>query len=127
MPSKFERLGGEAWLRPLIERFVERVYADAMIGFFFASVPRQRIVTLELQHAAEHLGKPAAYRGRPMARAHAKHAIGGGHFSRRLVILREVLQEFAVPPEVAAPWLRHQEAQRPHIVGKSGETPCPMP
>ena len=62
MSTTLERLGGEAWLKPLIERFVERVYADAMIGFFFASVAKSRIVTLEMQHAAEHLGSPNAYR-----------------------------------------------------------------
>lgn len=97
-----------------------------MIGFFFANVRKERIVTLEMQHAAEHLGKANAYRGRDMARAHQKHAIGGGHFSRRLVILQEVLQEFAVPPEVISDWLHSQELQRPLIVRPRDASPCPQ-
>lgn len=123
--SVYEQLGGEPWLRPLIERFVTRMYADAMIGFFFANVRKERIVTLEMQHAAEHLGKSDAYRGRPLGQAHAKHAIGGGHFGRRLQILREVLQEAQVPAPIAAGWLAAQQRERAHIVRRGNGAPCP--
>ena len=122
----YQRIGGEAALRPIIECFVARLYGDPMIGFFFARVSQARIEALELQHASEHLGHTRPYRGRPMRSAHAAHRIGQGHFSRRLVILREVLAEAGVAADIVGEWLAAQERERPHIVA-SGRSPCPAP
>jgi hemoglobin len=74
----YDQLGGEAALRAIIDDFVERVFADTMIGFFFRDVPIKRIKELEFQHAAELLGGPVPYKGRPLREAHAKHPIMGG-------------------------------------------------
>ena len=65
--AAFERLGGEPALRAIIDDFVDRVFDDIMIGFFFRNADRRRIKELEYQHAAEHLGGPVRYRG-PAAR-----------------------------------------------------------
>lgn len=117
MGSAFERIGGEAALRAIIDDFVERVFADAMIGFFFRGIDPRRIRELEYQHAAEHLGGPVQYRGRPLAEAHRKHPIRGGHFDRRATILRETLDRHGVPADVRDAWLAHVESLRAQITG----------
>jgi len=91
------------------------VISDTMIGFFFRDVSPKRLKELEFQHAAEHLGGPVRYRGRPLAEAHAKHRIMGGQFARRSQILREVLDRHGVEPEVRDAWLNHVESLRPLI------------
>jgi truncated hemoglobin YjbI len=48
----YEALGGEAKLRDVIDDFVERVFADIMIGFFFASADKARIKRFEFEHAS---------------------------------------------------------------------------
>jgi len=111
----YDRLGGEPKLRVIVDDFVERVFADVMIGFFFRDAQKPRIKELEFQHAAEFLGGPVTYRGRSLREAHAKHPIMGGHFARRLQILRDVLAAHGAPLDVAQAWVQHNEGLRGEI------------
>lgn len=111
-PTAFERLGGEAGLRMIVDDFVERVFADVMIGFFFRDADKRRIKELEYQHAAEHLGGPVRYRGRPLDVAHAPHPIMGGQFARRKELLRKTLVDHHAPADVIEAWLAHTESLR---------------
>lgn len=114
-PSDFEKLGGEPALRAIIDRFVDRVMDDMMIGFLFARVNRARLKQLEYEFAATHLGAEVPYTGRPLDVAHERHPILGGQFNRRLKILERTLAELKAPPDVAERWLAHNEALRPLI------------
>src|SRR5262245_60109878 len=119
----FEELGGEPRLRAIIDRFVDRNFEDPMIGFFFEGVSRERLKQKEYEFAAQHLGAPIAYTGRPIAEAHGRHPIMGGQFMRRLQILKETLSEFDVPPRVRDHWLAHTEALRP-LVTRDQQSRC---
>ncbi|MCA9632760.1 MAG: group 1 truncated hemoglobin [Myxococcales bacterium] len=125
-PSLFEQLGGEPKLRAIIDRFVDRVFDDVMIGFFFRRANRQRIKAKEYEFAAGHLGADVEYTGRPLAEAHAAHPIMGGQFLRRLKILEEVLDEFEVPPEVRRHWVLHTEANRGQVTRDAGSDCDPI-
>ncbi|HYQ15552.1 MAG TPA: group 1 truncated hemoglobin [Polyangiaceae bacterium] len=116
----FEDLGGEPKLRPIIDRFVDRVFDDVMIGFFFRDARRERIKQKEYEFAAQHLGAPIEYTGRPIEQAHRAHPIMGGQFARRLTILRQTLEEAGVPEHVKAHWLAHTEALRPLVTADAG-------
>lgn len=119
--SDLERLG-EAKVRDLVERFMDTVFADPMIGFFFVGRQLVRIRELELRFAIEHLGGAAAYgayTGRPLGEAHAPGNVPpilGAHFDRRREILRETLEAGGVDEDIRVRWLAHNEAQRPLIV-----------
>jgi hemoglobin len=117
--SAFERIGEEE-LRAIIHDFVGRLFSDLMIGFFFRRASRERIEEMEYQHAAEHLGGPIAYGGRPLADAHAAHRIMGGHFERRKKILSDVLVAHGVPDDVRETWLAHTESLRAEITTDPG-------
>ncbi len=118
--SLFDELGGEPALRRIIDRFVDRVFDDVMIGFFFGKVSRERLKEKEYEFAARHLGADVAYTGRPIAEAHASHPILGGQFMRRLKILDETLLESGVPERVREHWLRHTESLRQMVTRDSG-------
>lgn len=118
--SLYDRLGGEPALRAIIDDFVDRMFDDLMIGFLFRDVDRRRIKELEFQHAAEHLGGPVTYRGRPLDAAHRKHRILGGHFARRKELLRQALVRHGAPDDVIAHFLAHTESLRPLITGDAG-------
>jgi len=118
----FEELGGEPVLRPIIDRFVDRIFADPMIGFFFRNASRQRVKEKEYELAAQHLGAPVEYTGRPIQAVHAPHPIMGGQFARRLEILRATLVEAGAPPAVIAHWIAHTENLRSMVTrDASGE------
>lgn len=122
-PSPFERLGGEAKLTQIVDRFVEAVAADLMIGFFFDGVDLARVKRHELELARTHLGGPAGYSGRPIQAAHAKHSIREGHFARRLKLLEETLAACGVASEIAQRWLAHDRRLRESVVRGDCNTP----
>jgi len=116
----YEQLGGEIKLREIIDVFVDRVFEDVMIGFFFRNVDRDRIKTFEFQFAARFLGADVAYEGRPLREAHRSHPIMGGQFARRKKILEDVLVEMKAPANVREAWLKHTEQLRGQITGDEG-------
>lgn len=113
--SMFSRLGGEPALRALIDDFVERMFDDLMIGFLFVNADKERIKRFEYQHASAFLGGPDTYTGRPLSQAHAPHPIMGGHFARRLQLLRQVFEARAVPADIREAWLAHNGALRDQV------------
>ena len=122
----FDRLGGETKLREIIDTFINRVFEDRMIGFFFRNADRARIKELEYQLAAGFLGADVQYQGRPLAKVHANHPIMGGHFERRRQILKETLKSFQVPEEIQSAMLAHTDHLRPQITPESGSDCDPM-
>lgn len=118
--SLFEQAGGEPGVHAIIDDFVDRIFSDPMIGFFFGKVSKERIKAKEYEFAAGHLGAPVAYTGRPLPHAHSAHPITGGHFMRRLQILKETLLDHAVPSPVIEHWLEHSERMRPFITQQAG-------
>ena len=105
--SLYDSLGGEPKLRAIIDDFVERVFGDMMIGFFFANADKERIKRFEFEHARQLLGGPGEYEGRSLRQAHASNPIRGGHFARRMTILRQVLVAHGVAEAVRARWIEH--------------------
>jgi len=118
--TAYERIGGEERLRAIIADFVDRVFDDVMIGFHFRHADRARIEEMEFQHAAEHLGGPFTYEGRPLRKAHAPHRIMGGQFERRKKILSDVLVAHEVPEDIRARWIDHTESLRGEITAQAG-------
>src|SRR4051812_21295360 len=99
-PELFAKIGADK-LREVITDFYARVFVDVMIGFMFAGKDRKHLIEREWELAAALLGAPdVKYTGRPMRTAHAAHTIFGGHFERRLQILKETLHDHAIDPEV---------------------------
>ena len=113
--TSFEALGGEPALRAVIDRFVDRIFDDLMIGYLFRAADRARVKAKEYEFAARHLGADIAYTGRPLPEAHRAHRITGGQFMRRLQILKETLAELKVPSAVAERWVEHTLALQSDI------------
>jgi len=116
----FEHIGGEGKLREIIATFIDRVFDDRMIGFFFRNADRERIREMEYQFTAKFLGADVEYHGRPLDEAHAKHPIMGGQFARRQQILKETLEIYRVPEAIRDAWLQHNESLRPLITKDAG-------
>ena len=118
--TDFEAIGGEPALRAIIASFVDRVFDDLMIGFFFRNASRERLREMEYQHAAEHLGGGVAYEGRSLRAAHSAHRIMGGHFERRKKILSDVLIAHEVSDAVRLRWIAHVESLRGEVTADAG-------
>lgn len=97
-------------LPALVERFVDRMFADFIVGFLFEGRDRDRIVRHELELARKHLFGVGGYTGRPIGPLHRALKLNRGHFRRRLAVLRTVLREEGVPEPVIARWITHDAA-----------------
>ena len=106
-PSDVDTLGGEERLRAVVEVFVDRVFSDPIIGFFFEGRDRARIAQHEFELAAAHLGSRRRYAGRPIPAVHQPLRINRGQFRRRLAILRSTLRDQGVPDGIADRWIEH--------------------
>jgi len=124
--SLFKQLGGESQLRAIINTFIDRVFEDRMIGFFFRNADRARIKEMEYQLAAGFLGAEIQYQGRPLGKVHANHPIMGGHFARRRQILKETLECYQVAKEIQTVWLNHTDSLRPLITPEPGAACDPV-
>jgi len=118
-PELFAKIG-EAGLRAVLADFYGRVFGDVMIGFMFEGKSKQQLIDREYEFTAQLLGADVRYTGRPLRTAHAAHRIFGGHFERRVQILRETLRDHAVDPEVQRAWLDHTLALRAQITRDAG-------
>lgn len=124
-PSLFDELGGAVALERIVNRFVDRMCDDVMIGFFFRNVDRAQLKRREFEFAAKHLGAPIEYSGRPIEAAHRPHRIFDGQFMRRLTLLRETLVELGAPPRVQEHWLEHTRALMDRVVLGACQEPTP--
>jgi truncated hemoglobin YjbI len=113
--SAFEQAGGEPVVRALVERFVDRMWDDPIIGFFFAGKDRARVKLHEYEHAASVLGAGVRYTGRPIAPLHRALKINAGQFRRRLAILRQELERAGLSQDVIDLWLAAQRAMEQQI------------
>jgi hemoglobin len=118
-PELFARIGPEK-LRQVITDFYDRVFGDVMIGFLFIGKDRQRLIAKEWEFTAQFLGADVEYTGRSMRQAHAASPIFGGHFERRLQLLRQAMAAHGVDDEVARAWIEHQQALRSQITPDRG-------
>jgi hemoglobin len=114
-----DRIGGAA-LREVIDDFYRRLFADVMIGFLFQGKDRASLADKEWQFTARLLGDDVAYTGRSIPDAHRRSPILGGHFERRLQILRDTLRDHAVDAEVQRVWIEHTLALRDQVTKLRG-------
>ncbi len=117
--TDFEKLG-EPTLRAIIDTFVDRCFADMMIGFHFQRADKARVKRFEYQHAAHFFGADVAYEGRPIDQAHRAHAILGGQFMRRRQILITTAREQGMPEEMVERWAAYQDTLRPQVTSQVG-------
>ncbi|MFZ5479703.1 MAG: group I truncated hemoglobin [Myxococcota bacterium] len=121
--TAFERAGGEAVVRAIVDRFVDRCFDDRIIGFFFAGRDRERVKRHEFEHAAAVLGGPVAYAGRPIPELHRPLKINGGQFRRRLALLKQEIEREGVPEDVRDAWLEAQRRMEARITDGSDCAP----
>jgi hemoglobin len=114
--TPYETIGNEPALRAIVEDFINRVFEDRIIGFFFDKIDKATVIQRELELASKHLGGPHEYSGRPIGPVHRKHPINPGQFRRRLWLLEKTLQDHDVDEAIIESWLEHDRALEKAVV-----------
>ncbi len=95
----YERLGGEAAIKAVVDEFVANVGADTRINQFFANANLDRLKGHLVNQIGQASGGPQQYTGRDMKTAHAGMGIDGAAFDALVEDLVKALDKFSVPEQ----------------------------
>lgn len=104
MASLYEKLGGKAAVEMAVDRFYERILADARIKHFFENVDMNKQRGHQKAFLTYAFGGAPQYEGNMMRAAH-KHLVdgmglNGGHFDAVVENLVETLKELGISDEL---------------------------
>jgi len=117
----YEAVGSRERLREIVGKFYEKMSKDLLIGYFFEGKDLSHIADQQTLFLLRAIGVTQEYKGKPPALAHTKIPnILKGHFDRRLVLLKETLEEAGLDQQAIEIWLRFEEQFRDSIVVEEG-------
>lgn len=110
--SMYEKIGKD-FIERAITEFYKRAFEDPIIGHFFFQKNREELTAKQINFACMMLGSQEhRYQGKPLRQAHQDLGIRKAHFERRQIMMRDVLQEFGLDPELMAGWLKLEDNLR---------------
>lgn len=113
LKSLIEQIGGAQALNAILEKFYFRMSTDTMIGFFFAGHDLSHIARKQGEFILMAAGLIDRFDGKGPSTAHAAlPPILKGHFDRRLLMLRELLTEEQLAPDLIELWVSFEESFR---------------
>jgi len=119
--SLYDRLGGEAALVAVMERFYDKVLRDPLVSGFFAGMDMAAQQVKGAAFLATVMDGPDIYRGRDMREAHARLVARGmndEHFDAIMGHLAATLADLGVPPDDAAEALALAEGARTEVLNR---------
>ncbi len=98
--NDYERVGGGAAIRSVVDRFYELLLGDERLVGYFDGTDLPRLKRHQVLLISQVLGGPANYDGRELRAAHAGMAISREDFWLVVSHLAQALQEAGVDEEV---------------------------
>ena len=112
-----DRIGGPERLRAILDVFYARLVDDPIVGFFFFGKDLDEIAAGQWGFLMRAFGAAERFHGKNPLVAHVDlPPILAGHFDRRLVVLREVLEEEGVEEDDIEAWLKVENSCRNRLV-----------
>jgi hemoglobin len=97
MSTLYEKLGGEAAISAVVDKFYEFMLKDDSVSHFFANIDMSKQRCRQKQFITLVTGGPHNYEGADMKTAHCKLNIFKTHFDVTWKHLEEALLHFSVP------------------------------
>lgn len=116
--SLYERLGGEAAIKAVVDEFVANVGADTRINQYFANANLDRLKGHLVNQIGQASGGPQQYTGRDMKTTHAGMGVDGPAFDALVEDLVTALDKFAVAEQEKSELLAVLGPMRADIVEK---------
>ncbi len=111
------QLGDIEVMRHVLDTFYRKLFADVLVGFFFAGRDRDALVERQLEFTARAFGYDVAYAGKPVREVHAAlPPILAGHFDRRHKLLGDAITEHALSEDIRTAWLEFDRSFRAVVV-----------
>jgi hemoglobin len=114
----YERLGGQAAIRAVVDDFIGNVAADPRINERFANADIPRLKTRLVEQICEATGGPCKYTGATMVEAHRGMNVSDAEFTALVEDLVKSLEKFKVPAAEKSELLTALGSMKPQIVGR---------
>ncbi len=109
----YKTIGGESQLQAILDRFYEKMQEDVLIGFFFSNKDIRKIARMQKAFLMKAWGIEKEYTGKKPNEAHEElPPILKGHFDRRIVLLRQTLEEHKIPEDFIKVWIKFESGFR---------------
>lgn len=106
-------------LNLILEDFYQKMHDDLLVGFFFEGKDLKHIAHQQGKFLLNAAGFLDRFEGKGPSTAHlSMPPILDGHFDRRLVLLREVLQTHGLPQPIIEIWVSFESTFRNIVVSK---------
>ncbi|MFF3489937.1 group 1 truncated hemoglobin [Streptomyces sp. NPDC002795] len=92
----FEQIGGDAAVRSVVDRFYDKVLADAELAHYFTDIGLEGLKDHQRLFIGQALGSTEPYTGRAMAEAHAHALVTDSAFDSVVEHLGAALAEAGV-------------------------------
>ena len=115
--SLYDRIGGEAVVRPAVALFYQRVLDDGELSRYFVGVDLPRLRAHQRAFVTAVLGGPGLFAGRPLEIAHGDLAITDRSFDAMVEHLVAALRDLGVEQRFAADIVGRLETFRSRVVG----------
>jgi hemoglobin len=119
--SLYNRIGGEAIVRPAVALFYQRVLDDPELSGYFTGVDLGRLRAHQRAFVTAVLGGPELFAGRPLEIAHRGLAITDSSFEAMVDHLVAALRDLGVSERLAADVVGKLESFRSRVVGAGVE------
>jgi truncated hemoglobin YjbI len=112
-------VGSVERLNQILIRFYKSLAEDILLGFFFEGKDLEEIARKQGLFMLRAMGVPVAESVKPPQKAHAQMPpILKGHFDRRKVLLKEVLEQEKISAETAEIWISFEESFRDQVIAR---------
>jgi len=116
--SLYQALGAEAGVATLVDKLLDRVYADTRIAFLFAETDRTNLARLIREQFCSETGGPCAYSGRSMAESHSGMGLKEKEFDAFVEDFIVAMEDAGVPYRTQNRMLRIFAPMRADVIGK---------
>jgi hemoglobin len=118
----FEKVGGSATIRRLVDRFYDRVLADPRLAPFFPETDMQALRTKQVMFITMLLGQPGSSTVRHLNTAHAgtrARGLNDEHFDAILEHFRLALSDVGAEAQYSREILARIETTRDAVLGRT--------
>ena len=112
----YERLGGEAKVRKIVNDTLDKNFRNPVIGPYFHKLDMDNLKRLVFEFFSMGTGGPHEYTGRDMASAHSNHKITESDFNSSNDDLLEALKENGVGEEERKEVIAILDSLRSHVI-----------
>ena len=118
--SIYDRIGGEAGIAGMVDKFYERVLADPELAPYFKNTSMDKQQRMQREFFGAATGGPIIYSGRPLGEVHRHMGISRREFQRFTEHLIETLKETGISDQDVYDVIARVNLYADEITGQTG-------